>query len=203
MSDSNNNYLGNPDRPVLVKESWAKRVQAATAATERDAAFYGETGRPAFALSRFYDMRPAVLKSAWTQNSAGIYQATAAFVNSATGAVDASYIFPVTAPANTSAPEGTVDETRFFVAWRGRWEMIAGAGGGGGEAGVLTFSVAGTTKKDGDLYFDSAYFGYLSSDSTGHTIGLLINKIRGRINVAITLEDASTVQLSFGFANLT
>ena len=78
MSESNNNYLGNPDRPVLVKESWAKRVQAATAATERDAAFYGETGRPAFALSRFYDMRPAMLKSSWTQNQAGAYTATAA-----------------------------------------------------------------------------------------------------------------------------
>ena len=196
------NNGGPADRAVLVKESWARRVTDATKLTEQAEAKAGETGKPQYSLSRFYDIRPAVLKSAWTQNSAGIYQATAAFVNSATGAVDASYIFPVTAPANTSAPEGTVDETRFFVAWRGRWEMIAGAGGGGGEAGVLTFSVAGTTKKDGDLYFDSAFFGYLSSDSTGHTIGLLINKIRGRINVAITLVDASTVQLTFTIANL-
>lgn len=195
------NNGGPADRAVLVKESWARRVTDATKLTEQAEAKAGETGKPQYSLSRFYDIRPAVLKSAWTQNEAGIYQATAAFVNSATGAVDASYIFPVTAPANTSAPEGTVDATRFFVAWRGRWEMIAGAGGGG-EAGVLTFSVAGTTKKDGDLYFDSAYFGYLSSDSTGHTIGLLINKIRGRINVAITLVDASTVQLTFGFANI-
>ena len=124
MSESNNNYLGNPDRPVLVKESWAKRVQAATAATERDAAFYGETGRPAFALSRFYDMRPALLKSAWTQNSAGVYEATAAFIISDTGAVDTSFIFPVYWIPGGAAPAGEADETRIFVVWRGRWEAL-------------------------------------------------------------------------------
>ena len=122
MSESNNNYLGNPDRPVLVKESWAKRVQAATAATERDAAFYGETGRPAFALSRFYDMRLAMLKSSWTQNQEGAYTATAAFVVSDAGAVDSSFLFPVySIPGFT--PSGTVDEM-IFVVWRGRWEAI-------------------------------------------------------------------------------
>lgn len=137
MSESNNNYLGNPDRPVLVKESWAKRVQAATAATERDAAFYGETGRPAFALSRFYDMRPAMLKSNWTQNQAGAYTATAAFVVSDAGDVDSSFLFPVyTIPGFT--PSGTVDETIFFVVWRGRWEALPTGGDG---AVVAPFSL--------------------------------------------------------------
>ena len=137
MSDSNNNYLGNPDRPVLVKESWAKRVQAATTATERDAAFYGETGRPAFALSRFYDMRPVMLKSNWTQNSAGVYTATAAFVVSDAGDVDSSFLFPVyTIPGFT--PSGTVDETIFFVVWRGRWEALPTGGDG---AVVAPFSL--------------------------------------------------------------
>lgn len=137
MSESNNNYLGNPDRPVLVKESWAKRVQAATAATERDAAFYGETGRPAFALSRFYDMRPVMLKSNWTQNQAGVYTATAAFVVSDAGDVDSSFLFPVySIPGFT--PSGTVDETIFFVVWRGRWEAIPTGGDG---AVVAPFSL--------------------------------------------------------------
>lgn len=137
MSDSNNNYLGNPDRPVLVKESWAKRVQAATAATERDAAFYGETGRPAFALSRFYDMRPVMLKSNWTQNQAGVYTATAAFVVSDAGAIDSSFLFPVySIPGFT--PSGTVDETIFFVVWRGRWEALPTGGDG---AVVAPFSL--------------------------------------------------------------
>lgn len=137
MSESNNNYLGNPDRPVLVKESWAKRVQAATAATERDAAFYGETGRPVFALSRFYDMRPVMLKSNWTQNQAGVYTATAAFVVSDAGAIDSSFLFPVySIPGFT--PSGTVDETIFFVVWRGRWEAIPMGGDG---AVVAPFSL--------------------------------------------------------------
>lgn len=118
------NNGGPADRAVLVKESWARRVTDATKLTEQAEAKAGETGKPQYSLSRFYDIRPAVLKSAWTQNSAGIYQATAAFVNSATGAVDNSFIFPVTAPANTSAPGGTVDATRFFVIWRARWEAL-------------------------------------------------------------------------------
>ena len=118
------NNGGPADRAVLVKESWARRVTDATKLAEQAEAKAGETGKPQYSLSRFYDIRPAVLKSAWTQNSAGIYQATAAFVNSATGAVDNSFIFPVTAPANTSTPGGTVDATRFFVIWRARWEAL-------------------------------------------------------------------------------
>jgi len=75
----------------------------------------------------FYELRPAILASAWTQNAAGLYVATAQFVVNDT--VDSSFTFDVCAPTAADDPGGTVGATRFFVVWRGRWEMVAGAGG--------------------------------------------------------------------------
>lgn len=74
----------------------------------------------------FYDVRPARLQSAWTQNAANVWTATACFV--VNDVADTSFVFPVYAPTATSSPGGTAETTRFFVVWRGRWELIAGAG---------------------------------------------------------------------------
>ena len=108
------------DRPTLVKESWAQRVD--------DALFSSSGGATQGASSLFYDVRPAVLASSWTQNAAGVWTATANFL--VNDVVDASFTFPVYAPTTATNPGGTAGTTRFFVIWRGRWEMLAGAGGG-------------------------------------------------------------------------
>lgn len=112
------------DKAVLVRESWARRVTSAIQTQEADALNASAAGKPTFAESRFYDIRPARLQSAWTQNSAGVYQATAAFIVSDAGAVDTSFIFPVYNIPGAPAPTGTAGETRFFVIWRGRWEAV-------------------------------------------------------------------------------
>lgn len=106
---------------VLVAPEWAKRVDETVRRVE---AAQHET--PPRVAGLFYDLRPAVLKSAWAQNGAGLYVATAAFI--VNNAVDNSFIFDVVAPTATDSPGGDVGTTRFFVAWRGRWEMVAGAG---------------------------------------------------------------------------
>lgn len=112
------------DKAVLVRESWARRVTSAIQTQEADALNASAAGKPTFAESRFYDIRPARLQSNWTQNSAGVYQATAAFIVSDAGAVDTSFIFPVYNIPGAAAPTGTAGETRFFVIWRGRWEAV-------------------------------------------------------------------------------
>lgn len=105
---------------VLVSREWLERVN--------DTLFGNTTGKAEKrgASSLFYDLRPAVLASAWTQGSDGVYKATAKFITQ-TG-VASTDAYPVYAPTATANPGGTVDATRFNIAWRGRWEMIAGAG---------------------------------------------------------------------------
>lgn len=126
------------DKAVLVRESWARRVTSAIQTQEADALNASAAGKPTFAESRFYDIRPARLQSNWTQNSAGVYQATAAFIVSDAGAVDTSFIFPVYNIPGAPAPTGTAGETRFFVIWRGRWEALPMGGDG---AVVAPFSL--------------------------------------------------------------
>lgn len=102
---------------MLVSRDWLERV---------DAALFGNNQNlpPNPPLtSLFYDVRPVELKSAWSQNAAGVWTATAAFV--VNDATDSSFVFPVFAPASTSDPGGEAGTTRFFVIWRGRWEMLS------------------------------------------------------------------------------
>lgn len=72
------------------------------------------------------NLRPAVLASTWSQNAAGLWVATAQFIVNDT--IDTSFTFPVCAPTATTKPENTVGTSRFYVVWRGRWELVAGAG---------------------------------------------------------------------------
>ena len=68
------------------------------------------------------DVRPARLQSSWAQNSAGVWHATACFIVNDT--VDTSFVFPVYAPTSTGNPGGEAGSSRFFVVWRGRWELM-------------------------------------------------------------------------------
>lgn len=110
------------DDGVLVSRRWLERVNQALFGHSQIAHEYNDS------TSLFYDVRPAILASAWTQNAAGVYQATAQFI--VNDAVDSSFTFHVVAPTATDDPGGEIGTTRFFVIWRGRWEMIAGASGG-------------------------------------------------------------------------
>lgn len=110
----------------LVSREWLERVDEALFNSKSV-----DEGGKKRAASLFYEVRPARLESAWTQNGAGLWTATASFV--VNDVADTSFVFPVYAPTAGSNPGGTVQTTRFFVVWRGRWEMIAGAGGGGGS----------------------------------------------------------------------
>lgn len=143
-------------RGYLVSEDWAKRVDAAikeSASSELDKSH-------SFA-SLFYDIRPAVLASQWAQNAAGLWIATANFL--VNDVLDSSFTFNVYAPAATANPGGTVGTTRFYVVWRGRWEMIAGAGGGGSSGTLLTKTlVTGLVA--------SVSNGYVTLSTTGTTI---------------------------------
>lgn len=105
----------------LVAPEWAKRVDETVRRVE---AAQHET--PPRVAGLFYDLRPAVLKSAWAQNGAGLWSATASFI--VNNVADSSFVFPVVAPTATEDPGGDVGVTRFFVVWRGRWELVAGAG---------------------------------------------------------------------------
>lgn len=120
------------------------------------------------------DIRLARLQSAWTQNAAGIFTAQACFI--VNDVPDTSFLFTVWAPVATENPGGTSGTTRFYVIWKGRWELLeAGApqialetvltniaGGGVGWVGVLAQS-SGTaatkvchavTVNQGGLMFD-------------------------------------------------
>ncbi len=111
---------------VLVTRDWAKRVDESIRRAEKAQLAKGQA-----VGGLFYELRPAVLASAWTQNAAGLYVATAQFVVNDT--IDSSFTFDVCAPTAADDPGGTVGATRFFVVWRGRWEMVAAAGAGGKE----------------------------------------------------------------------
>ena len=110
------------DDGMLVSREWLERVDAALFGTSRA----DSDGKRVASL--FYDVRPARLESAWTQNNVGLWTATASFL--VNDVADSSFVFPVYAPTATEDPGGEVQTTRFFVIWRGRWELVAGAGGG-------------------------------------------------------------------------
>lgn len=125
---------------MLVSRKWLEKVGLQL--TKTDAALAPDYGT----ASLFYDIRPARLQTAWTQNAAGLWRATARFI--VNDAVDNSFTFPVYAPTATSSPGGTAGTTRFFVIWRGRWEMVAGEGGVTYTAGTgiaISSNVIGNT----------------------------------------------------------
>lgn len=107
----------------LVSKEWLQRVEAALFPGNENT----KDGKRITSL--FYAIRPARLETTWSQNAAGLWTATASFV--VNNVADTSFIFPVVAPTASADPGGTAQSTRFFVVWRGRWELLAAAGGGG------------------------------------------------------------------------
>lgn len=101
--------------PVFVEKSWVEDVNAAL----RNDAPQPEPAPPP--SSRFYDVRPVSIRSAWTQSgdSASPWSADAAFI--VNGTVDTSFIFKVYAygykPNYSSVG---------YAVWRGRWEFLGG-----------------------------------------------------------------------------
>ena len=126
---------------MLVSRRWLERV---------DQAVFGSSQSEVDgckSASLFYDVRPARLQTAWTQNAAGVWVASACFI--VNDVADDSFVFPVFAPTATASPGGTseterlaavasaeeeeetetpADAARMFVVWRGRWELLSGAG---------------------------------------------------------------------------
>lgn len=127
---------------VLVTRDWAKWVDESIRDAEKTQL---EKKQPVSGL--FYELRPAVLASSWTQNAAGLYVATAQFV--VNDSVDSSFTFDICAPTADDDPGGTVGVTRFFVVWRGRWEMVAGAG----KSQDLTYRVVTSGTPPNQYYY--------------------------------------------------
>lgn len=163
--------------------------------------------------SRFYDIRPAVITSDWIQNASGIWYAEGRFITQ-DGIVDDSFVFPIWAPTANDEPETTTNETRVFVVWRGRWEMIGGVGGGDVNltagvgiringsapnytivnAGVTNF-IAGGNTYSGTLQFSNSDF---TIDRTLQLVGIANRKTR--VNVEVTMVDSNTVEITFTLA---
>lgn len=108
------------DQPCLVKESWLRKIDDSVTASG------GGSLNNNGLTSLFYEVRPARLQTAWTQNAVGMWTATACFI--VNNIADTSFIFPVYAPTASANPGGTVGTSRFFVVWRGRWELLAEVG---------------------------------------------------------------------------
>ncbi|MBQ9811690.1 MAG: hypothetical protein IJM54_00125 [Thermoguttaceae bacterium] len=146
-----------------------------------------EIERPEFDDYSRVDVRPARLQSAWTQNEAGVWKASACFI--VNDRVDSSFAFDVYAPLATSPPQGVAGVERFFVVWRGRWEAIqqhfvaprytggdhiqvSGAAGPDGyaidnkgvcEVKLVTRGVADSYSDVGTLYLGGTYFKWVPS----------------------------------------
>lgn len=117
--------MAKADPGVLVRKSWAEKVDASVNAgdAQRAAKNVESAARP----SLFYDVRPAMLRSAWTYVS-GEWNATASFLKS-DRSVDSSLTFKVYAPTSLGAstsqrPRGTPNSWVFLAVWRGRWEAV-------------------------------------------------------------------------------
>ena len=141
---------------VLVSLEWLERVNNLLFGAKQP----GASAAPNTSL--FYDVRPAVLASEWTQNNAGLWSATAQFIIN--DAVDTSFTAPIVAPTATANPGGTVGTTRFYLVWRGRWEMVAGAGGGGSmdkQEIIDTLDISQKTKRFSVAYSWDISNGYV------------------------------------------
>lgn len=148
------------DDGVLISRAWAEKVNATLFGTA-DAS-------PAIArASRFYDVRPASLASSWTQNAAGVWTASACFI--VRDVVDSSNAVPIYAPTAEEKPAGETGG-RFFLVWRGRWEMLGGAGGGTKTPTTQTAYFLKTATTQNDEFLKTA-----TASPTSETITHLIN----------------------------
>ena len=174
--------------PVFVSKEWVERVDAEL---KTDAPPQPVAPPPS---SRFYDVRPVVVQSEWTQGGS-LWSAEAAFV--VNDAVDASFVFPVVAYGAKPSVSGAC-----YAVWRGRWELLCRPGleysGGDGidvdningvitNTGVTSAVIAvagastGATVNDGSiLYFSDEDFraGSRDTDSDGRSPCVALNAKR-------------------------
>lgn len=191
------------DAVSLVKVAYMKRL---------DEEVFGDKARQpemVFPPSRFYDVRPAVITSDWVQDDYGVWYAQAKFLGQ-NGIVNDGFVFPVWAPTATDAPSTTANDTRVYVLWRGRWEIVGGAGGdinltagvgiriGGASpnytivnTGVTNF-IAGGASYAGTLVFSGDDF---TIDRNTQAVSIANRKTR--VEASVTIIDSSTVEITF------
>lgn len=107
--------------PVFVEKSWVDKVDAAI---ENDAPPQPIAPLPS---SRFYDVRPAVLRTGWSWNADELcWSCKMSFVVNGETASTRYDVYAPTFPQGQTPPVNNYSANpRVFVAWRGRWEVVA------------------------------------------------------------------------------
>lgn len=99
----------------LVQKKWLQKVDSAIANNGSE--------KNERAASLFYDIRLARALSSWSQNDAGLWSTTACFVIN--DKLDRSFQFEAVAPLAADKPLEDSPSKRFYVVWRGRWEVMS------------------------------------------------------------------------------
>ena len=125
------------------------------------------------------EIRLARAITTWSQNDAGLWKTTACFV--VNDKIDKEFQFEAVAPLAAGKPKEDYPTKRFYVIWRGRWEVMSpqtrvpNYGPGKGissewpaegpydiifhNAGIVNAVIRGENYKDwGTLYFSPASF---------------------------------------------
>lgn len=111
---------GNPDPAVLVRKSWAERVDAATKESAKEVA--SERAKQAGDASLFYDVRRVQIYGEARSLSSTLYEYDAFFV-AKNGNVDSGYKLLVY-QWDSNASTRFSNAARTWVIWRGRWEIL-------------------------------------------------------------------------------
>lgn len=108
------------DPGVLVRQSWAERVDAAVGAGDAQRAAQAvESSRQ----SLYYDVRPVEIRGdRWTRVEAYRWKTQAVFYNDHTGKAETSFVFDLWAIVRDDPKIARYDKV--MAIWRGRWEAI-------------------------------------------------------------------------------
>ena len=108
------------NKPVFVSREWCEKV---------DATLGDKPAQPPanVAPSRFYDVRPAVLRTGWTWSDDELcWSCNMSFLVNGQPATARYTVYAPTFPqAQTPPVNNYSDNPRVFVVWRGRWEVVA------------------------------------------------------------------------------
>lgn len=109
------------DPGVLVRKSWAERVDAAVGAGDAQRAAQAvESSRQ----SLYYDVRPVEIRGdRWERIEAYRWKTQAVFYNEHTGKAETSFVFDLWAIMGSDPKINRYDKV--MAIWRGRWEAIA------------------------------------------------------------------------------
>lgn len=106
--------------PVFVEKSWVDKVDAEL---KNDA----PKPSPAPPSSRFYDVRPAILRTGWSWSGDELcWSCKMSFLVNGQPATARYTVYAPTFPQTQTPPVNNYsDNPRVFVVWRGRWEVVA------------------------------------------------------------------------------